>query len=722
MGGMIIETKNKNIQSQGIAKQESCSIDQEDMRYIASLLRNNYSNPLLATIREIVANALDVTKSKKVEIQLPTKIEPNFIVRDFGCGLSEEDMLGLYTKYGKSTKRDSNNAIGGFGIGRFAPLSYTDSFIVHSVHKGHKHSYIIRVDENDDTIVSQIESTKTNEADGIYVQVGIKKEDTSEFFKIFKKILWYRQSEIQLLNESWGENSMGKPQESNEIFDLYSENCYWEDKSHFGDTPYVLMGGIPYKVNESDEWFMFKSGVVYKAEIGEFKLHHSRESLEYNPKVKQALKKASDKMFDKLNQELGSQMDEADTFYEASEIMHKVMETYRQRFGQKLKVSSDKFKDVNGEIFPKKWLSGTTHITAKENGNLSFSSSRYSYMDYTPQEDVIYIYDDNPSPRSPKSRCLFLHDWNKEKEVSGKIVLLKSDGLKVEGGVTIDYDAKLLQRVKDCNHPQVKLLSECERHIEPRKATARKGGKSLSAMDILKFQFSSNRYRNEEYANNDEWWGIDKEVDFDDDSKTFYYVRYHANKVIFKPANDYQDEVKVGHCDNNGCMRPYNFNQSWLSNLKDFKETIWGVRSNQVSKIEKKDNWICLDDVYEDLIKANEKLRKYVKWSEEKRAFSFYNYGMMSDIVKFPRKPMNEILKNLLNSWESWDSNADDGKIKISDSGYIHSLLKSEDLGAETKARKVAFDKAFPMAKYALEIRHTDNNAQSISDVLAYIG
>ena len=167
---MIIETKNKNIKAQGIAKQKSCSIDQEDMRYIASLLRNNYSNPLLATIREIVANALDVTKSKKVDLQLPTQIEPNFIVRDYGCGLSEEDMLGLYTKYGKSTKRDTNEVIGGFGIGRFAPLSYTDSFIVRSVHKGHKHSYIIRVDEHDDTIVSQIESTSSSESDGIYVQ------------------------------------------------------------------------------------------------------------------------------------------------------------------------------------------------------------------------------------------------------------------------------------------------------------------------------------------------------------------------------------------------------------------------------------------------------------------------------------------------------------------------------------------------------------------------
>ena len=37
----------------------NCTIDAEDMRYVASLLRNNYSKPVLAVIREIVANGLD---------------------------------------------------------------------------------------------------------------------------------------------------------------------------------------------------------------------------------------------------------------------------------------------------------------------------------------------------------------------------------------------------------------------------------------------------------------------------------------------------------------------------------------------------------------------------------------------------------------------------------------------------------------------------------------
>ena len=612
-------------------------------------------------------------------------------------------MLGLYTKYGKSTKRDTNEVIGGFGIGRFAPLSYTDSFIVRSVHKGHKHSYIIRVDENDDTIVSQIESEPSGESDGIYVQVGIKKDDIAKFLKTFLKTFWYRKDAINLLNESWGSKSYGKAEESNEIFDLYKENRYWEDLSHYGDAPFVLMGGIPYTVNKSEKWSMFQNGMVYKAEIGEFKLHHSRETLEYNPQVEKALENASKKMFDKLNADLGVQMNDAKNFYEASEIMHKALETYKNRFGTKLSVSSDKFKDVDGELFPNSWIDKRMDISTRENGNLSFSHSRYSYQGYSPSDDKIYIIDDEPSPRSPKARCLFLHDWEKEKGVSGKIVLITPKDMR-----------NCIQRVKDCDHPQVKLLSECERKLTARQKS-KSSVKSLSAMDILKFSTPIKQWGSEEYYNNDEWWGIDSEADLDDDSKTYYYVRYYANKVKFRPNSNYSEEDE---------MRPFTFKSSWLNQIADFtkKNTLWGVRSNQLSKIKDKDNWVCLDDVYEDLLFEDKKVSRYVQYYEECPLFGGYCSKTMSDLDKFPKDTMNENLKNLLNSYMDWVGN----KVVAHKSPYNHHYLierlKSRNLSGKSSARKTAFDKAYPMAKYALEKTHKEYSPQNISDVLAYIG
>ena len=139
---IITQEKNKQVVHSHDFDQVTCTIDAEDMRYVASLLRNNYSNTRLAVVREITANALDANTearaNRPIEVKLPTSMNPSFAVRDFGGGLSKEDVFGLYSKYGKSTKRTSNNYIGAFGIGKFAPLSYGDSFTCTSFHGGLK--------------------------------------------------------------------------------------------------------------------------------------------------------------------------------------------------------------------------------------------------------------------------------------------------------------------------------------------------------------------------------------------------------------------------------------------------------------------------------------------------------------------------------------------------------------------------------------------------------
>ena len=158
---IITQEKTKRVVSSHDFDSVNCTIDAEDMRYVASLLRNNYSNPPLAVVREISANALDANKeanaTRKVEITLPSKFNPNFCVRDFGSGLSKEDIFGLYSKYGKSTKRNSNSYIGAFGIGKFAPLSYGNNFTCVSFHNGTKTSYNVFVNEDDDTKIVVIQ-------------------------------------------------------------------------------------------------------------------------------------------------------------------------------------------------------------------------------------------------------------------------------------------------------------------------------------------------------------------------------------------------------------------------------------------------------------------------------------------------------------------------------------------------------------------------------------
>jgi HSP90 family molecular chaperone len=96
-----------------------------------------YSNKNQAVVREIYCNAVDVTTNKVPHITVPTEMNPVFVVRDYGPGLSHEDVMALYTTVFRSTKAGDNSKIGGFGLGSKAPFCYTDGFIVNSVHEEH---------------------------------------------------------------------------------------------------------------------------------------------------------------------------------------------------------------------------------------------------------------------------------------------------------------------------------------------------------------------------------------------------------------------------------------------------------------------------------------------------------------------------------------------------------------------------------------------------------
>ena len=72
-----------------------------------------------------------------------------FSVRDYGVGLSKDDVFNLYSSYGKSTKRDSNDQIGCLGLGSKSPLAYTDSYSVVSFFDGMRYEYIVQLKDGE---------------------------------------------------------------------------------------------------------------------------------------------------------------------------------------------------------------------------------------------------------------------------------------------------------------------------------------------------------------------------------------------------------------------------------------------------------------------------------------------------------------------------------------------------------------------------------------------
>jgi hypothetical protein len=332
----------------------NCTIDAEDMRYISSLLRNNYSNTILATIRETYANAVDANKEnnlspESIQIKCPTGLDQTFSVRDFGSGLSRDQIFNLYSKFGKSTKRNSNSLIGGYGIGRFAPLSYKDSFTVTSYHNGTKSIYSFYISEENDTKIDEVFSEPTSEANGICISVGVAKNDLTKFneeisnffsnFEILPKFLNIQTNivkpEILSLGNGWQIRK--------------SPNSY--NSWSVGEQG-IVMGGIYYPINpelidfnDSDAYFAWTkhlNKLVFIADIGSVSLHHSRETLEYNKTTKSYLKSYYKSFCEEFTNSIKNKIAQFDCLRDAMDYYKEIKNTFPRNAFDKLE-SQDVF-------------------------------------------------------------------------------------------------------------------------------------------------------------------------------------------------------------------------------------------------------------------------------------------------------------------------------------------------------------------------------------------
>ena len=119
---MIINTEQSDVQVLGDIKEFKTSIDPKNLEFITTLLSSNlYSDPEQSFIREIVSNAWDShveAGTTDVPVIIRFKYDGNgweVTIRDFGTGLSPERFKEVYCNIGSSTKRESNEFIGGFG-------------------------------------------------------------------------------------------------------------------------------------------------------------------------------------------------------------------------------------------------------------------------------------------------------------------------------------------------------------------------------------------------------------------------------------------------------------------------------------------------------------------------------------------------------------------------------------------------------------------------------
>ena len=416
----------------------NCTIDAEDMRYISSLLRNNYSNTILATIRETYANAVDANLENNfpvqaIDIKSPTTFDQTFFVRDYGTGLSRDQIFNLYSKFGKSTKRGSDLSIGGFGIGRFAPLSYKDSFTVTSYHEGIKSIYSVYISEENDTKIDEIFCEPTLEANGICISVGVSSGDINKFNQEISSFFSNFEVPPHFLNL---QVEIAKPEivASGTNWQIRKSNNHFYNQYSVGEQG-IVMGGIYYPINpelvdfklgEDYAWAKFLNKLVFIADIGSVSLHHSRESLEYNKTTKAYLKSRYQSF---CNEFVGSIKDKIAQFNCLREVMtyyKQVKDTFpRSAFDQLeeqnvfvyqgYKVQNHTFNrshyESNGE---NKRIPVYAKIYTLGSGNRISISKCYTLAN---SPDVYIVFNDMPDNTKIVPRIYGLLSNNKAKEV-----------------------------------------------------------------------------------------------------------------------------------------------------------------------------------------------------------------------------------------------------------------------------------------------------------------
>jgi hypothetical protein len=115
-------------------------VDPEGARRIMEMLINLYSDQRLAVAREYVSNAVDATRAAgstdAVVVTTPTRNEPNLIVTDRGIGMSFAELEAAFLAFAASTKRNSNDMVGGLGVGAKSAWTLTEAFLIDTVKDG----------------------------------------------------------------------------------------------------------------------------------------------------------------------------------------------------------------------------------------------------------------------------------------------------------------------------------------------------------------------------------------------------------------------------------------------------------------------------------------------------------------------------------------------------------------------------------------------------------
>ena len=260
------------------------------------LTTNLYSDPVLAVVRELCCNAWDSHKDAGTTdtpfvIMLPTYANHEFVVEDFGIGLSDEQIYEVYTTFFRSTKNNSNKVTGCLGLGSKTPFSITDSFFVESYYDGVYNKYVMFLGADGVPSITKVSTAPTERKNGLKITVPTDK--ISDFRCACESVLpFFPKNSFEVKNDS---SDFHNKMNMTKFFD---ENISIINNASFSlqnDKLHVVQGHVRYPVDMSkiskkyyrriQHIFNYDSVIVVEVPIGCLSIAPSREELHYDERT-----------------------------------------------------------------------------------------------------------------------------------------------------------------------------------------------------------------------------------------------------------------------------------------------------------------------------------------------------------------------------------------------------------------------------------------------------
>lgn len=310
------------------------TFDENSLNFLADVLINLYSDKELACIREYSTNARDSHKeagqTRPIEVTTPTPFSMFLKVKDWGIGLSTDDIVNIYSKYGASTARNSNDKTGMLGLGSKAALTYTNQFNIVAVKNGVKINVAVSRDIDGGGGMTILSETETNEHNGVEIIIPVNRNNNFQV-KAFKFFRFWDVSEVLI---------DGQPPGSPDLIKV-TDRVHLIANADYYEKSFVVMGGVSYEIDPGE--CKLPRGFIAFADMGDVHFTPSREYLHYTQQTKTKLEEYRQECRDNINKRAQEDIEHADSKVKAVDSFERWYQIFRD-YGFQISATDFKYK------------------------------------------------------------------------------------------------------------------------------------------------------------------------------------------------------------------------------------------------------------------------------------------------------------------------------------------------------------------------------------------